>query len=46
MKNVLLLFLLVVEYCQPRDGRTCGLHGSLKEFGANVVSMDFDGCCR
>lgn len=24
-------------------GRNVRLHGSLKEFGANVVSMDFDG---
>ena len=43
MKNVLLLFLLVVGVASHGMGKNVRLHGSLKEFGANVVSMDFDG---
>lgn len=43
MKNVLLLFLLVVGFANHGIGKNVRLHGSLKEFGANVVSMDFDG---
>lgn len=39
MKNVLLLFLLVVGVASHGMGKNVRLHGSLKEFGANVVSM-------
>ena len=43
MKNVLLLFLLVGGIATHGLGKNVRLHGSLKEFKASVVSMDFDG---
>lgn len=43
MKNRLLLFLLLgAVACQGADKKV-RLHGSLKEFGTNVVTMNFDG---
>ena len=43
MKNVLFMFLFVVGVTSYGFGKNVRLHGSLKEFGTNVVSMDFDG---
>ena len=43
MKNVLLVVLFVIGIIDYSVGKNVRLHGSLKEFGANVVSMDFDG---
>ena len=43
MKNVLLVVLFMIGVVGYSVGKNVRLHGSLKEFGTNVVSMDFDG---
>ena len=43
MKSVLLVFLLVVGIVSHGIGKNVRLHGSLKEFGTKVVSMEFNG---
>lgn len=46
MKNVLLVVLFMIGVVGYSVGKNVRLHGSLKEFGTNVVSMDFDGAGR
>lgn len=43
MKNVLFVLLFMVGIACQSIGKNVRLHGSLKEFGTDVVSMNFDG---
>ena len=43
MKNVLLVVLFMIGVVGYSVGKNVRLHGPLKEFGTNVVSMDFEG---
>lgn len=43
MKNVWLMLLLTASIACQGASKKVRLHGSLKEFGTNVVSMNFDG---
>ena len=43
MKNVLFVLLFMVSIASQSMGKNVRVHGSLKEFGTDVVSMNFDG---